>query len=110
MNFLYFFFFFSSRRRHTRCLSDWSSDVCSSDLTTYSRKTSQKLSRCSAGTAQIGNCDAGESLQGDRSGCQATAGGAPALQFSNLLETRTRRLKVNEQRLIKLCAESPLTG
>src|SRR5262245_64176532 len=31
--FLFFsFFFFSSRRRHTRCLSDWSSDVCSSDL------------------------------------------------------------------------------
>src|SRR5262245_64767219 len=29
----FFFFFFSSRRRHTRCLSDWSSDVCSSDLT-----------------------------------------------------------------------------
>src|SRR5262245_62319226 len=27
-------FFFSSRRRHTRCLSDWSSDVCSSDLGT----------------------------------------------------------------------------
>src|ERR1039458_1651872 len=25
-------FFFSSRRRHTRGLSDWSSDVCSSDL------------------------------------------------------------------------------
>src|SRR5947199_6341340 len=30
--FVVFFFFFSSRRRHTRCLSDWSSDVCSSDL------------------------------------------------------------------------------
>src|SRR5438045_4910694 len=29
---LIFFFFFSSRRRHTRCLIDWSSDVCSSDL------------------------------------------------------------------------------
>src|SRR5437899_9743848 len=28
----FFFFFFSSRRRHTRCLSNWSSDVCSSDL------------------------------------------------------------------------------
>src|SRR5262245_62595658 len=28
----YLLFFFSSRRRHTRCLSDWSSDVCSSDL------------------------------------------------------------------------------
>src|SRR5438093_10151051 len=30
--FLSFFFFFSSRRRHTRLVSDWSSDVCSSDL------------------------------------------------------------------------------
>src|SRR5258706_11072253 len=27
-----YFFFFSSRRRHTRLVSDWSSDVCSSDL------------------------------------------------------------------------------
>src|SRR5262249_58697713 len=26
------FLFFSSRRRHTRLVSDWSSDVCSSDL------------------------------------------------------------------------------
>src|SRR5258707_4039466 len=30
----FFFFFFSSRRRHTRYWRDWSSDVCSSDLTT----------------------------------------------------------------------------
>src|SRR5262249_58873381 len=29
---VYAFFFFSSRRRHTRLVSDWSSDVCSSDL------------------------------------------------------------------------------
>src|ERR1035438_10633921 len=29
---LFFFFFFQRRRGHTRCLSDWSSDVCSSDL------------------------------------------------------------------------------
>src|SRR5262245_13575820 len=29
---LFLFFFFSSRSRHTRCLSDWSSDMCSSDL------------------------------------------------------------------------------
>src|SRR2546421_8020066 len=28
----FFFFFFSSRRRHTRSDRDWSSDVCSSDL------------------------------------------------------------------------------
>src|SRR5256885_8695063 len=30
------YFFFSSRRRHTRLQGDWSSDVCSSDLTTSS--------------------------------------------------------------------------
>src|SRR5262249_18783975 len=29
---LFVVFFFSSRRRHTRLVSDWSSDVCSSDL------------------------------------------------------------------------------
>src|SRR5256885_12233296 len=28
------YFFFSSRRRHTRLQGDWSSDVCSSDLST----------------------------------------------------------------------------
>src|SRR5205807_6784423 len=30
--FYIFLFFFSSRRRHTRLQGDWSSDVCSSDL------------------------------------------------------------------------------
>src|SRR5258707_9599074 len=34
-----FFFFFSSRRRHTRYWRDWSSDVCSSDLTIMDPKT-----------------------------------------------------------------------
>src|SRR5258706_11289300 len=29
--------FFSSRRRHTRLVSDWSSDVCSSDLRRVTR-------------------------------------------------------------------------
>src|SRR5256885_822634 len=32
-------FFFSSRRRHTRLQGDWSSDVCSSDLSTSPRCT-----------------------------------------------------------------------
>src|SRR5690349_25159177 len=32
---MYLFFFFSSRRRHTRSLRDWSSDVCSSDLSDF---------------------------------------------------------------------------
>src|SRR5699024_8500662 len=32
---IYSFFFFSSRRRHTRSKRDWSSDVCSSDLSGF---------------------------------------------------------------------------
>src|SRR5438046_10256658 len=32
VQFLTMSFFFSSRRRHTMLVSDWSSDVCSSDL------------------------------------------------------------------------------
>src|SRR5690606_21914323 len=32
------FFFFSSRRRHTRFSRDWSSDVCSSDLSPRGHK------------------------------------------------------------------------
>src|SRR5256884_4095261 len=39
---LIYVFFFSSRRRHTRCSRDWSSDVCSSDLST----SRQMLSAC----------------------------------------------------------------
>src|SRR5256884_2511485 len=41
-----FFFFFSSRRRHTRCSRDWSSDVCSSDLSvsfTFCRPASRLM-------------------------------------------------------------------
>src|SRR6266436_4127161 len=32
LSYFMYVFFFSSRRRHTRCSRDWSSDVCSSDL------------------------------------------------------------------------------
>src|SRR6266849_4950125 len=38
-------FFFSSRRRHTRSTRDWSSDVCSSDLSATACVASGALSR-----------------------------------------------------------------
>src|SRR5438045_7875631 len=38
-------FFFSSRRRHTRCLSDWSSDVWSSDLR-QNLQMNRQIDRC----------------------------------------------------------------
>src|SRR5437588_9251264 len=37
---VFFTFFFSSRGRHTRSLCDWSSDVCSSDLASITRRES----------------------------------------------------------------------
>src|SRR5690625_2232608 len=41
--FLYCLFFFSSRRRHTRWPRDWSSDVCSSDLSQSERPLIHQL-------------------------------------------------------------------
>src|SRR5437016_12460858 len=43
MELVLFFFFFSSRRRHTRLVSDWSSDVCSSDLYAASADSVRRL-------------------------------------------------------------------
>src|SRR5439155_15403481 len=43
-------FFFSSRRRHTRWPRDWSSDVCSSDLT---KGTAESLYRLQNDAAAI---------------------------------------------------------
>src|SRR5256885_9491827 len=67
-------FFFSSRRRHTRLQGDWSSDVCSSDLTSTLR---------SEGLMSLGE---GE---GDGAAAGAGAGEAeaavPPLEFSESL-------------------------
>src|SRR5437588_10856793 len=46
------FFFFSSRRRHTRSLCDWSSDVCSSDLTSRKVEDSSTLDLIVVGTKE----------------------------------------------------------
>src|ERR1035438_4128487 len=47
-----YFFFFSSRRLHTRCLSDWSSDVCSSDLINFA-SAPQNVTLSNAGTGPL---------------------------------------------------------
>src|ERR1022692_2889224 len=43
------FFFFSSRRRHTRLQGDWSSDVCSSDLSVRGESKPQQNTEISSG-------------------------------------------------------------
>src|SRR3989442_6910505 len=50
---LYILFFFSSRRRHTRCGRDWSSDVCSSDLS--GNASSRNSLTCSTESAPLEN-------------------------------------------------------
>src|SRR5256885_10876511 len=47
------FFFFSSRRRHTRLQGDWSSDVCSSDLSRAAQVALTLRAVCGFSTAEI---------------------------------------------------------
>src|SRR5262249_57718923 len=47
-------FFFSSRRRHARLVSDWSSDVCSSDLCHNYHEANDK--RLPPGVGKFGCC------------------------------------------------------
>src|SRR5437899_6801467 len=67
---LLFFFFFSSRRRHTRCLSDWSSDVCSSDLL-------RQTALIHAVPARRALAGTGQTAPGGRGGGQGQRGSEP---------------------------------
>src|SRR6266704_6528991 len=52
------FFFFSSRRRHTRSKRDWSSDVCSSDLWSFTGQQFQRVFDATVFTPQIAGAPA----------------------------------------------------
>src|SRR5699024_11266621 len=54
-------FFFSSRRRHTRSKRDWSSDVCSSDL---SQHATEKITHGSDVTVSCCEGDTGKIYDG----------------------------------------------
>src|SRR5690606_28459648 len=67
-----FLFFFSSRRRHTRFSRDWSSDVCSSDLTMTRTLTMGKASKTLMAVAVAASAGTG-------------AAGISAAEFSDLV-------------------------
>src|SRR5438093_11317499 len=72
-------FFFSSRRRHTSLVSDWSSDVCSSDLS-RPRGRPCRLHLEARGAGQAGLV--GETARGlDRGGMGVVAGEARAREI-----------------------------
>src|SRR5258706_5126350 len=60
--------FLSSRRRHTRLVSDWSSDVCSSDL--LDRKIRELARPDVSGASRFQGYDVEDELHGhERGGC-----------------------------------------
>src|SRR5262249_56340814 len=88
-------FFFSSRRRHTRLVSDWSSDVCSSDLLFFGGLVASGLG---GGVGQqAGGAAVGQLLEGEeigRASCRERveiAGGAGALKKKREEGRRERR-------------------
>src|SRR6266705_3824631 len=89
MVFLCFFFFFSSRRRHTRSYGDWSSDVCSSDLS-QRQKQLRDHGTAAERTAMRLLIALGEIYEADRlipitsahvAGASYKMGGDPGLEF-----------------------------
>src|ERR1035441_2233798 len=73
--------FFPSRRRHTSCLSDWSSDVCSSDL---NRRATRSRPRPVLPTGRQQRLRPGEQRraadQPDARSGESTGGPTPGLQ------------------------------
>src|SRR5205814_5903331 len=78
-------FFFSSRRRHTRCLSDWSSDVCSSDLTCRRRCRASGACGTSARPRRARPARSGRSEE-RRVGKECKCGRGPELLEKNEVE------------------------
>src|SRR5690625_3787808 len=62
-------FFFSSRRRHTRWPRDWSSDVCSSDLSSFA--AAKTATAAPAGAQQV--ADTAESVTEEEAPATAVA-------------------------------------
>src|SRR5687768_18164436 len=67
-------FFFSSRRRHTRCSRDWSSDVCSSDLSAGRGGARPGVGEGGGGAASVGAADLCGADDLDRGGAGSGGG------------------------------------
>src|SRR3712207_7621545 len=88
----YVIFFFSSRRRHTRYWRDWSSDVCSSDLSLKLRVKNRK-SRSRARIAATG-CKYASAL------VEVRGKNAPDLRTADLMLGSKRLGRRSEERRV----------
>src|ERR1019366_4261448 len=80
-------FFFSSRRGHTRLVSDWGSDVCSSDLVAHRR---HRLSVDSQAWVAVGDLEAAFRAFH----ALASLGGSPAGEYASLEWSMFRSVNV----------------
>src|SRR2546427_8595774 len=93
------FFFFSSRRRHTRFDCDWSSDVCSSDLSCVVPTSATFCERATWRTAAMSRS----------SRSPATASGTRSLSLTAGVPSRGEYLKVrSEEHTSELQSQSNL--
>src|SRR5437016_10126731 len=87
-------FFFSSRRRHTRLVSDWSSDVCSSDLKAApgampDAKTIAAMMKYNESLQKAGVLLSGEGLHPPSMGARVSfAGGKPKVTDGPFAEAK----------------------
>src|SRR5205814_6616446 len=85
---------FSSRRRHTRCLSDWSSDVCSSDLI-VSANIARTIQVCRQAVLDARRAVAWLALQGyERIGILGTSLGSCLAMLTSAHEPRIRAQEI----------------
>src|SRR5947199_201436 len=95
-------YFFSSTRRHTRCLSDSSSDVCSSDL--HSKDRSEDRERCAPLTGL--GCDpskAGVKKQKQQDGRDKPHVRSPPHRLCQTIYRRHGAVRSEERRVGKEC-------
>src|SRR5256885_16760743 len=100
------FFFFSSRRRHTRLQGDWSSDVCSSDLTWIWSRGEELVSERFPELQAMGDAlPAGTVIDGEIVVWAAQQGEAPAhvRPFADLQKRIGRKTRSEERRVGKEC-------
>src|SRR5207248_7777906 len=100
------FFFFSSRRRHTRSYGDWSSDVCSSDLSTR-----RKCRACGRNTGRRSiriktkrpNRAAPRAQRTPQTTSEQTLPGSPLYESTLHLSSAAPRFRSEERRVGKEC-------
>src|ERR1039457_3310596 len=102
------FFFFSSRRRHTRLQGEWSSDVCSSDLTDATPAKESVPCTCDRDQTHIdtsGSSSTGHSdsllVRGRRGGTAGTAGRDSPASGTPLIDPISCAVRLRRRRSVR---------